>query len=730
MAHFFQQLVALGEEQPTSTVSAGNIDDLEGQSKEQLLQTAKRLSADLQQRRDEYEALRSESTQLRSEYDAYKLKIESWQLKMRETRDEDRKLIAQLRQASGGNTDELIVKSMNDTIAKYKEELRKAHEDVAREHKRRQDTEDARARFEEAKKQEMDAMLARLEKTRDQTKRSQQLLEEKLATAQQRAAKLEKSLAEANTRTRELTAKLADTQAQTPDRAQSAPDAEDAASPIPTAAAASDTSDSELRRANSVTRDALEQQQAEHRRALEAAEAEKAALQDQLERCQKQLDDAQEEIVEAAKKLAEVRATADANATKLTAAEAEREKMVSGLQLEERKLQRQIRNLEEEMTAVKASRVEEERALNATIEALRAENAALQMKAKARDDAMGEVEQNSARAAEVINSERRTLLQQITALESRIHAADMVKRGVEETIEDLRADLRRRDEAYDELRRELEDQVMRGAELEAQLTVHHATVSRREDDVVSREREKQMLKHQLGAEKDQHERLKKQFHDAEDRLAEEREKHSATMQRLREVEGDRMRLQAEVRAELQKVSDGAVATEAAQRMIRDLQHQLSEQGSRTADVVKVREDQSAKVRVLEAKLRDADARVQAMHESRAEQGGSASIATGFSARPHPSAVLQSAFQHGPRITWTQSKYVIGFCLFVVLATGLFNSVGNAPTGRTPGGDTDSLLILKEKYAQALQAQLTCREQLKNSCPCSPPVVAQQSAPQS
>jgi hypothetical protein len=170
------------------------------------------------------------------------------------------------------------------------------------------------------------------------------------------------------------------------------------------------------------------------------------------------------------------------------------------------------------------------------------------------------------------------------------------------------------------------------------------------------------------------------------------------------------------------VADGTVAAESAQRMIKDMQSQLSEQGTRTADVVKVREDQSAKVRQLESRLRDTEARLAAAASASASSHERASAPTGARGSgvaggmaTHPSAILQSAFQQG-RISWTQSKYVLAVSVFLVLTMGFFYSFGNAPKV----ADADSVLILKEKYAQALQSQLTCRESMKTMCPCEPP----------
>jgi len=719
MANFFQQLIDLGEERGAAPTSTEVNEELESLSREQLLEVATRLTSELRERRTEYDALRTESTQLRSEYDAYKLKVESWQLKMKEARDEDRKLIAQLRTAGSsgqGNTDELMLQSMHESINKYKEELRQAHDNVAKEYRRRQEAEEARARAEEQKKEEVGTVMGRLERTREQLRKTKETFEARLKAADERAVKAERKAAE--TAARAASAAPAGAAAGDNGESEATPNRQevalDDASPEP-------VPPTDATRARSGVANAAALMEMEQLRGqLETAQRDRDSLTEQLERLQRQLDEATEEAAEAERRGFAARSAAEGETTKLTARINELEKERSGHELEMKKLQRQVRVAEEEIDALKAARVAEERALQGEVERLRGDLSVLEAAAKERADAAGEAEQSSMRANEAMLIERRQMQTQMAQMERRLSDSDAMRQGLHETIEDLRQDLRRRDDAYEDLRRELDDQAMRCVELEAQLAANHATVTRREDDVVALERDRQAAKQQLAREADAAQRLKRQLAEADERLANEREAHADTRARLSEVEADRGRLETELRLESQKVADGAIAAETAQRMIRDLQAQLSEQGSRTADVVKVREDQSARVRQLESRLRDTEARLAAAatasaaaHE-RTSGGVGAAPAAGRTAT-HPSAILQSAFQQG-RMSWTQSKYVLAVSVFLVLSMGFFYSFGNAPKV----ADSDSVLVLKEKYAQALQGQLSCRESLKGMCPCEPP----------
>lgn len=718
MSNFFQSLIDLGEENPSRASRPVDTSDVDNLTKEQLAGEVKRLQGERMGFKTEYDNLRAEATKLRGEYDAYKLKVETWQLKMKEARDEDRRLIEQLRAAgSHGGTDELFAKSMNETITKYKEELRDAHQKVERESVKRKEAEEARARFEESKKEEVATLLKKVEQTKQQMRSAQDTLKGRLTEATTKVSALQEQLRDAERarqaaegRERTLQRQLAEAASPAPRAPSQGGDGTEAdtdGAQSSTGGGASSAALAEALENVAALERQLEDEEKHRKESLAAVEERAADLSRQLEKANRQLQDAQWDTLEAEKRCTEARAEADAASTKVTAIEADLEQRVSEFALAEKKLLRQVRVAEEDLVAAKEQHNAAEAQHAAAIAELRSQLDKVRSTAEERDARIGEAEQLSQRTAEAVVAERKQLEVELAAAERRLHEAESMKQSLEETIRELRVDLRRRDDIADELREELDEQTQRTAELEASVVMNHRTVATREDDVANREREKAALKHQLQMERDHVERLRQQLADAEDRLADEQARSSGLSSTVAELQGDKSRLSQELRVVAQTKSDDAIAAEAAQKMIRDLQLQLADAGNKTADVVKLREDQSAKVRHLDSKVRELENRLQ---QATAEQRDA------MPQRPHPSAVLTSAFPQN-RITWAQSKTLIAGGLFLLLLLGFYNSFGNTPTRAT---DTDTVIALREKYAQALQATVVCKEALKNACACPPP----------
>ncbi len=683
----FRQLIDIGEDTPAQEAPTNELDSL---SKTELVERLGRANAAVQEKEVQFTALRGEAQSLRAEYDAYRLKVEQWQVQMKEARARDNKLIEELRAASGsgGSTDELFVRSLQETVDKYKEELRAANDEIGREKKRRAEGEEARRVLEEGKQRDVEDACARFDTIRETLQQGQRRLEEELRAANARTETAVANVAARDRKVSELQGRVRALEA-----AESPTSAEgDAPAPSDSAAKAAVAASEE--QLASVTAQ-LEQQRAAHEAAL-------TELRGQRDEAERRVQDAALQSAEGERRLAEARATTAAVKDELQAVLDRQERSANTAQLAERSAKSETDTLRQEVVTEKERALTAARDHEVALEALRTELREARARIAQRSELQAGAEEASTRAAEAFGAERRQYESQLTAVQRQCLELSSQREQAEASLGECREALHHRDAVVDELRAELGDEAQRAGTLEAQLLALHRVAATSQDGDAVREQERHTLRRELDAELSVTARLRDQLRDAHGREAEALERlgdaEAAARQARNDADAVRQELQ-DARGNLR--GDAAGRTEAEQR-IAGLERRLASQSDTTAEAVRVREDQSAKVRQLEVKLRDAEAQLQITRSALAESGGAPQRAS------NPSAVLSSAFPTGARLTWSQSKTIIAGSVAFLLMLGLVNSFVSPPVRNH---DVDTVITMKEKYTQALTAAAKCQESL-------------------
>jgi hypothetical protein len=164
----------------------------------------------------------------------------------------------------------------------------------------------------------------------------------------------------------------------------------------------------------------------------------------------------------------------------------------------------------------------------------------------------------------------------------------------------------------------------------------------------------------------------------------------------------------------------------------ELSSRLQEQGLRNSDILRLREDQSARLRSYESRVAELEMELRAHREAQAQGDAPARVdVEGFSVAKTTAAfrkqfvheALQVVRGQGKFLSWSNSKQIIAGCVLFFVVLSFLGGFSTSSQARDIG-DAETVNILREKYGQSLTASTMCREtlntlkkQLSEMCPC-------------
>ena len=753
MSSLWKQLVDLGEDEKKSESLAAD-DDINEMNAEQLRKKVASLRQTLMDKGTEYENLRVDSQTLRSEYDAYKQKVDGWQRQMREARENDRKMIEQLRAAgASGSTDEVFAKNMNESLAKYKEALREANEEKAKAYKKQREAEEQRAAIEASKKKEIEELYAKFDALKERKKRENDMSAspgpattkeggpsslhlERLKAKLHQAESNVSTLKNKNKGLEEEVASLRSLLSQ-----QSTSTGEDAGSGGESRSGADDSSDKvkalqmEIVSLRSDISDLQGQLQQEREEADQLRQLE-SQLREDLRRAEgnhsRKLEDLEWEGVETEKKLAEARLQLEgANArcatleNRLDAKETERS-------LQEKELRRTIRDLEDKVAHEEKARADAAREFQERESQLHAEVSRAVEQAARTNELVGEAEQHSQQTAEALEAQRHHYEDHINSLERQLRENDAVRHRLEAIIGDHKDEARNREDIIDQLRRELDDNSARITDLEAQQIFQQRTLDAREEELLMRERERGQLRQQLA----EAESIVQKIRTEKLAVEEERLEHKRAIDKLEaklaEANLVNSKSEAEAHTLERSLKEKQRALESLESRANTLERDLNEEKRLHGDTARQLEAQKQQHKTSSVSPTNEGgaganktppslslpaprhtstiaATSDPIHAASASYTSSRGR-TRYQPLPFPGEREAPSFTTTmKRLTWAQWKILIAAAVFFLVIVSLINSGSVTPMGKI--SDAESMHSLQEKYDQLMTSLETCRQSL-------------------
>jgi chromosome segregation ATPase len=713
MSQFFKQLIDLGD-QTSEEVTTRVADELSSCTREELLSHIGKLEAKHRKVREEFGQLQHDSLSLRSEYDAYKRKVDGWQRQMKEARAADRRMIDELRAAgTSGTIDEAFVKSTNESIQMLKERLRDAQEEVEKAYKRQREAEEGRVAAESSKRKELEDLAQKFDAFKERTKQSQEKYESQLAEL--RNSKHDSAL-------QQLHAQLESSERQR----QALQKRIDAMR----AGGAEEQSASELT-------DISYQQELQHYQAqLMAATARESELQERLrmteERLQRFQEDAQWDQLEGEKKIADFKVQTDMLKTKIAQLETRLEAKDEENRQNEKQFRRAQRDLEDALTAEKDRSSSVIREAESRIQDLANQLQLEKERVAQTTDLIGEAETVQKRAQEALEAQRRHYEKLLAEKDLANQQLFGIRQSLEQALQEAKEDSRHHIDVIDELRHELDQTVERVSELESQQLLAQRNLAAREDDVMAREKERQKLRSLLRQEEDNNARLRSTLSDVESQVVELELKLTRKDALISELESSKALIGGDLesaRATTEELQNAIKQHEIRQQ---ELSSRLQEQGLRNSDILRLREDQSARLRSYESRVAELEMELRAHREAQAQGDAPARVdVEGFSVAKTTAAfrkqfvheALQVVRGQGKFLSWSNSKQIIAGCVLFFVVLSFLGGFSTSSQARDIG-DAETVNILREKYGQSLTASTMCREtlntlkkQLSEMCPC-------------
>ncbi|ORC88249.1 uncharacterized protein TM35_000171210 [Trypanosoma theileri] len=583
MSALIQRLMELGEE-PSNTHRLTTSSELNNKAtKDELVSQVVQLQNQLADQKRKYDDLLADATKLRSEYDAYRRMAEREKRQYVEQRSEDRRMLDELRRAgASGKMDETYVRETEAKVADLQDRLRKALEEVERTYKRQLEAEHARVAAETAKKDEVQELCQQFERFKE--------------TMRQRNEQLEQQLSEARKAVVVSTAssQLSSTQQ---DKALTA-----------VSNGGSEVKEDEIPSGAGVTvNDDVSHLQA----LLSAASQREKQLQTELAaeqtRYQRQVEEANWETMEAGKKIAELRTEIDTWRSKTSQLESALESKGEEHTLKERDLRHSLRQAEDnvarlqrELQDVKETaenkRQEYEHALIREREAV-AKRTVMADEAECLTKSVNEAMQEQRVHYERLLHEREVALQEQQG----------ICRALEAALRESREDKHQQTDRMDDLRQELDQCQHTISELELMQAQSQRLIALREEEVMSKEGERQKLRRLLREEEEAHHRTRQRMVELETQQS-ETELISARHAAVTEETSNRLvALERECNSARGLVEVQQSQLQTKEQTIRQLQLQLDELIAQSAKFAYYREEQAAKARQFEGRIRELEA---------------------------------------------------------------------------------------------------------------------------
>lgn len=642
MSAFFQQLIDIGEEKAAPRELSKN--EMAVMDKDELLDIVQKQAVRLSEKEAQYEALKKDSQGLRSEYDAYKRKTEQWNRQAKEAREADRKLIEELRSA-GGASNEVFLRTQNETIQKLKEQVFVTQREAATALQKQREAETARIAAEESKRTELRNLGEKIDEFQARYKSAQQKIDS-------------------------LTQQVTDLERRNASKPGSFRNSE------PTSEASEESRHLQIQVETLAA-------QLEQLRGFEKAAARKA-------------EDADWEMLQKDKKIAEAwaevekwKSSSSSLASKLEEALSDKEAALTKCtELESGQAAQQ----EQAGVHFRQIILEKDKEISDLLSQLDSERG----KFVQHEERMGEAKQASMRISESFEQQRKVLESQVKIAEGKLKECESARHQLTLSITDLRDEAQHREAVIQQLEAELQQASERISTLESQLLMHQKSLGTREEDLLSKERERQRLLSQLD------EIAKRSCENCESlSTAQETIENQARSLREKERQLEEMQLFAATHSqelarwkacEQQLLSDIKIKD----NQISQLNARLAEAALRATDIMKVREDQSAKLRQYESRLKEAE------HPTRAAP-----------ADKSPKVIVSSGSAANSllsKLSWNQWKAALFAGVAVLFLLGLLSAWSDTPKMH------DEVNILREKYAQAEGAAAACRALLRKQTP--------------
>ena len=750
MSTFFKQLIELGEEKNDAPVTTSGSSELLALTKEELVAQIGKLESRYQERVADYDRLQADSMSLRSEFDAYKRKVDGWQRHMKEQRTADRKMIEELRAAgSTGKIDDVFVKTTNDKITQLKESLREAQEEIEKAYKKQREAEEGRVAAETAKKQEVDELCSKFDAFKERTKLShdkyeQQISELRGQLADGRQLQQIKTQLEASERQRIALQKIVD--AGTHVVVASDGSAGPSSSTTSSTLSAGMLSPSEAANRSEVA--ALEQELAHASAQIAAFATKELEWQERCrkmeEKLQRQLEDSEWDALEAEKRLAEVKSMLDQAKTKVSQLEQKVEAKEEERAISEKQAKRAERELEDSLAT------ERERS-HVLIHAAEERAKDLEKKLQLERDKLaqhtailGEQATISQKSNDALESQRNFYESQLAAKDATLQQLIGIKTSLEAAIQEAKEDARIREDFADQMRAELDQSISRLSEFESQQMYSQRTIMAREEELMARERERQLLRAQLRQEEDKSGQLRSAVTELELKLSELEIAIRKKDSQISELGSRVQHAMQEAQLARQAMIEQGNALHEKDKQNAELGQRLQDQSTRNGEIMKLRDDQSAKLRMYEGRIAELESdAVRRSNEGPVSSGGSGAsplrdgsmsssvpIGHGVSISDVvasvdtfrlPSAAARRQFVSDVMATArsqrllsnSQWRYVVAVLIALFLLVSLFGGFHTSES-TTQQHDVETVNLLREKYGQALTSATVCREALQQA----------------
>jgi chromosome segregation ATPase len=729
MSQFFQNLIALGEERGTDSVAS---EDLSTLSSAELISHVAKLELKLVEQRQEYDKLQSDSLSLRSEYDAYKRKVDGWQRQMKDARSSDKKMIEELRAAgSSGKIDDVFMKTTNDTIQQLKENLREAQEEVQKAFRRQREAEESRVAAEQSKKHELEALGSKFDSFKERSKAHQERLEAQLAELRGTAAKESNSIGASSPVVQQLKQQLEASERQ---RAALQRRLEAAGASVEHVGGAVDNTDHtssgahHAATAEEVT--SLQEEIAALNTQIALCATKETEFMERIrkseEKLQRQVEDAQWESLEAGKRMAEAKTEVDMLKTRVSQLESKLDSKDEEYTLNEKQARRSIRDLEDALAAEKERHAADTRGAHQQRMQLEEELQRERERLQQNSELMGEAENASRKVHDSLEAQRQHFEKLLREKDTIIQQSHSVRESLELSLQEAKEDARRDADFLDDLKRELEQSSERITELEHQQLISQRALTAREDEVQSREHERQKLRALLREEEETNGRLRSTAVSLETRVTEMELEFRRKDNALHELTSARDMAHADLLFSNNTIAELNKTTKAQEIRLQELSSRIQDQGVRNSDILKLREDQNSQIRNLEQRNTELQSE---LAQARYGSGGDSShisssshavdmdyvkpTSTPAAFRKQIVADAMAAVRQQRFLTASNYRQLIMIGVGLFLLLSMFGGFHTA-TQTTNMSETESINNLREKYGQALLATSNCREMLSSA----------------
>ncbi|RNF01777.1 hypothetical protein TraAM80_06776 [Trypanosoma rangeli] len=581
MSRLFQRLIELGEERPAADALSTSSDVNGNATREELAAELLQLRARLVEQKSLYDDLFADATALRLEYDAFRRTAEREKRVSMQQRANDKRVLEELRRAGPlGKTDEVYATLTEAKLADLQAQLQKAVEKEEKAHKRQLEAEQARLVAEASKKEDVQKLCQQFERFKE--------------AMQHRNEELERQLLEAR-----AAAAVGGTVAE-----ESLPEKEEALAPNGSADGDLNANDD----ATASTSERTPQVQASLVAALQREKQLRAELVAERDRSQSKLEGVKWEHMEAEKKVAELKTEMDTLRSKVAQLENIIEAKAEEYELREKDYQLIIRQSEDNITRLRLelqeakhiaeSKCQEWEQALAREQEMEARHAAVAGDAECLKKATNEALEEQRVRFEGLLQEREGLLQE---QQSACHALGAA-------LQHVREDNRKQADRLEELRQELEQAQLLNSEMEHMQVQSQRLIVLREEELMSKEEERQGLRQRLREEEEAHARTRERMRELELHHSEAELLRSGQVTVSAETAAGAAALERECSPTEAKVA--AQEAEELQRRdqsIRQLQFQLDDLIAQNARFAFYREEQAAKTRQFEARIRELEA---------------------------------------------------------------------------------------------------------------------------